>query len=88
MDHSENLMKVKRAQSAYKRHLAAKLVEKGSRGRDISERHKKLSEYAKKTSEEIGLHYNNEITNMQEMQRNHALDLNARIIYQDISKKK
>lgn len=51
MDHSENLMKVKRAQSAYKRHLAAKLVEKGSRGRDISERHKKLSELAKTTSQ-------------------------------------
>ena len=44
-------MKVKRAQSAYKRHLAAKLVEKGSRGRDISERHKKLSELAKTTSQ-------------------------------------
>lgn len=54
MDHTENLLKVKRAQSAYKRHLAAKLVEKGSRGRDISERHKKLSELAKTTSQQIG----------------------------------
>lgn len=50
MDHNEQLMKVKRAQSAYKRHLAAKIMEKGNRGRDISERQKKLSELASTTS--------------------------------------
>ena len=38
MDHSEQLQKVRRAQSAYKRHLAAKIMDKANRGRDISER--------------------------------------------------
>lgn len=55
LDHNEQLQKVRRAQSAYKRHLAAKIMDKANRGRDISERQKKLSELASTTSQQIGL---------------------------------
>lgn len=46
LDVTENLKKVKRGHSAYKRHLVDKIIEKGARGRDISERRYRVSELA------------------------------------------
>jgi Na+-transporting NADH:ubiquinone oxidoreductase subunit NqrA len=46
MDQGENLLKVKRGHSAYKRQLVDKIIEKGIRGRDISERRYRVSELA------------------------------------------
>ena len=38
LDHGEKFKRVKRGQSAYKRHLVEKILEKGNRGRDVSDR--------------------------------------------------
>ena len=46
MDANENLKKVKRGHSAYKRNLVDKIIEKGVRGRDVSERRYRVSELA------------------------------------------
>lgn len=46
MDQGENLKKVKRGHSAYKRNLVEKIIEKGQRGRDVSERRYRVSELA------------------------------------------
>ena len=35
LDHQENMKRLKRGQSAYKRHLIERLLEKGDRGKDI-----------------------------------------------------
>ena len=40
------MQKVKRGQSAYKKHLVDKLMEKGNRARDVSERRYRVSEMA------------------------------------------
>ena len=36
IDHHENIKKLKRGQSAYKRHLIERLIEKGDRAKDIA----------------------------------------------------
>jgi hypothetical protein len=46
LDQGENMSRVKRGQSAYKRHLVDKLLEKGNRARDVSERRYRVSELA------------------------------------------
>lgn len=53
MDQGENMSKVKRGHSAYKRHLVDKIIEKGIRGRDISERRYRVSELAVQNSQQI-----------------------------------
>ena len=46
LDHEENLKKVQRGQSAYRNRLVEKLMEKSSRGKDIMDRKKKVTELA------------------------------------------
>ena len=46
LDQGENMQKVKRGQSAYKKHLVDKLMVKGNRARDVSERRYRVSEMA------------------------------------------
>ena len=53
MDLGENRQKLKRGQSAYKRHLVDKIIEKGARGKDISVRRERVSEMAVKNSQQI-----------------------------------
>ena len=36
LDHQENIKKLKRGQSAYKRHLIERLIEKGDRAKEIA----------------------------------------------------
>jgi hypothetical protein len=51
MDQGENLQKVKRGHSAYKRQLVDRIMEKSIRGRDISERKYRVSEQAIQNSQ-------------------------------------
>lgn len=51
MDQGENLNKVKRGHSAYKRQLAERILEKGQRGRDVSMRRYRVSELAIQNSQ-------------------------------------
>jgi hypothetical protein len=53
MDQGENLQKVKRGHSAYKRQLVDRIIEKSIRGRDISERRYKVSELAIQNSQQL-----------------------------------
>jgi hypothetical protein len=46
MDQGENLKKVRKGHSAYKRHLVEKIIDKANRGRDVSERRTRVSELA------------------------------------------
>jgi len=46
LDHNQNIEKVKRVQSSYKRHLMERLIEKGSRGKEIRDKKSRLSEMA------------------------------------------
>lgn len=46
LDHGEKFKRVKRGQSAYKRHLVEKILEKGNRGRDVSDRKIRIQELA------------------------------------------
>ena len=46
LDHQENLKKLRRGQSAYKRHLIEKLIEKGDRAKDIAIRRNRQSDMA------------------------------------------
>jgi len=46
LDQQENARRLKRGQSAYKRHLIEKLIEKGDRGKEIQSRRNRLSEMA------------------------------------------
>ena len=46
LDQGENLKKIRRGHSAYKRQLVEKIIDKGTRGRDISERRYRVSEMA------------------------------------------
>ena len=46
LDHTDKMKKVKRGQSAYKKHLVEKILEKGNRVREISERKCRVSEIA------------------------------------------
>lgn len=46
LDQQENARRLKRGQSAYKRHLIERLIEKGDRGKEIQSRRNRLSEMA------------------------------------------
>ena len=46
IDHHENIKKLKRGQSAYKRHLIERLIEKGDRAKDIAYRRNRMSDMA------------------------------------------
>ena len=46
LDHQENLKKLKRGQSAYKRHLVERLIEKGDRAKDVAQRRNRMSDMA------------------------------------------
>lgn len=46
LEHQENLKRLRRGQSAYKRHLIERLMEKGDRGKDIQQRRNRMSDMA------------------------------------------
>ena len=70
MDQGENLKKLKRGHSAYKRQLADKIIDKGIRGRDISERRYRVSEMAVQNSQNMRLQLQEGFNNLTEIERN------------------
>jgi len=81
LDHNEKLKKVRRGQSAYKRHLVEKIIEKSNRGREISERKFRVSEIAIQNSQLIRDQFQNGVENLKEIDRNYKMDLNHKNIY-------
>ena len=70
MDQGENLKKLKRGHSAYKRQLVDKIIDKGIRGRDISERRYRVSEMAVQNSQNMRLQLQEGFNNLTEIERN------------------
>lgn len=82
LDHGENLQRVRRGQSAYKRHLVDKILEKGNRARDISERRYRVSELAIQGSQQMRDQFQTASKNLVEIERNQKMDLNQKNLYQ------
>lgn len=69
-DHNEKMKKIRRGQSAYKKNLVEKIIEKGNRGREISERKYRMSEIALHNSLIIRDQFHQGLDNLKEIDRN------------------
>ena len=75
MDQNENIKKLKRGQSAYKKALVGKILDKANRGRDVSERRTRVSELAIQNSHMMRMQLDMGISNLTQIERNQKADL-------------
>ena len=76
MDHQVNIKKLKRGQSAYKRHLIERLIEKGDRLKDIQQRRNRMSDMAIQNGMHVQSQFQQCISNINSIDRNYRMDLN------------
>lgn len=78
LDHRENIKKLKRGQSAYKRHLIERLLEKGDRAKDIQQRRNRLSDLAMQNQIQTKSQFRACMQNIDSLDRNYRMDLNIK----------
>lgn len=88
LDQQENVKRLAKRQSAYKRHLIEKLVEKGDRGKELIQNRNILSAMAMQNQIQTRSEYQQQVKNIGDIAKNYSMDINMKNLYNDKDKQK